>query len=388
MRVLSVSTIFPSADNPGPGVFIKERLLGLPADVHKEVLRLRPWFPGLSALKPRIGNRYSKFEDALGLPVHDREFFYIPGFMKGMDGSFLARRLRQFINSQTQKPDLIDAHFAFPTGFGACEVGESLGIPVCITLRGTLASYADDTRRPKLITALSKADKIISVSQSLADLAEDLVGKSLDIRVIGNGIDTKAFAPQDKAESRAQLGIERAAPMLLTVGGLVPRKGVQRVLDVLPSILKSHPDLIYVVVGGASVEGNFEHTLRAKIAELNLEDSVRLEGAVDHHMLPGYYSAADVFCLSTANEGWANALQESLACGTPVVTTDVGGNSEVVGDDLHGLVVPFDDPKALEHAILTSLQKEWQSGEIAKWGRRRSWQDVGKEVADVFRETQ
>ncbi len=386
MKVVSVSTIFPSLEIPAPGIFIKERLLGLPEDIEASVLRLRPWFPGLGLIKPEQRLSYPAQESVQGLSVADRRFSYLPGIQKHRDGDLLARGLDRFLNEFGGSVDLIDAHFAFPTGFGAVKVGKKRGKPVCITLRGTLASYAHDARRTKLKEALLGADRIIAVSASLGKLAEEITGQSLDVRVIGNGIDVDKFVQMDRCVCRQYLGLHEEGPTLLTVGGLVPRKGVHRVLDALPALLKDHPNLKYLVVGGASVEGDFAAEVKSKIINLGLEKVVDLVGAVDHGSLPTYYGAADVFCLSTANEGWANALQESLACGTPVVTTDVGGNREVVGSENHGIVVPFGEPDILRDAIVDALNRDWDHEEISRWGRRRSWRDVGKEVAEVFRE--
>ncbi len=386
MNVLSVATIFPSKEIPGPGVFIKQRLLALPRDIDLQVLRLRPWFPGFSLLRPSQGVSYPVEETSSALTVFDRRFFYLPGLMKHRDGHFLARGLCKFIATMEKQPDLLDAHFAFPTGFGAVAVGKKLDIPVCITLRGTLSSYANDARRVMLKKTLLGADRIIAVADSLGQLAEEIAGKQLDVRIIGNGVDIQMFRPNQKSSARIALGFDPDDPILLTVGGLVPRKGVHRVLEVLPSVLKKHPRLRYVVVGGGGVEGDFQRQIRQMINELGLSNVVRLVGPVAHENLPSYYAAADLFCLPTSNEGWANVLQESLACGRPVVTTNVGGNQEVVGREENGLVVPFGDRQALEHAILDGLTRNWDPTQISEWGRRRSWLDVGKEVAEVFRE--
>ncbi len=386
MRILSASTIFPSVVDPAAGVFIKERLKGLPDDILCEVVRLRPWFPGLGALRGRTGAPFPARETVDGLKVADCSFFYLPGLLKEWDGAFLARRLGQFVDGMEERPQLMDAHFAYPTGAGAVVVGRQRGIPVCITLRGTLGSYAQDRRRAKIRDALLGADRIIAVSRSLADLAQEIADTDLSVHVIGNGVDTDCFRPQDRNLARDELGLGGHGPILLTVGGLVPRKGVHRVLEILPDILKQHPELVYCVVGGSSVEGDFSEQLRRMIEERDLQNHVRMVGRVAHNELPAWYGAADVFCLPTANEGWANALQESLACGTPVVTTRVGGNEDVVGNEHHGLVVPFGDRDALKNAILSSLEHRWDRTAIARWGMRRSWQDVGREVAGVFRE--
>jgi glycosyltransferase involved in cell wall biosynthesis len=85
-------------------------------------------------------------------------------------------------------------------------------------------------------------------------------------------------------------------------------------------------------------------------------------------------SAADVFVLSTRNEGWANVLLEALACGVPVVASDVGGNSEVIASEDLGFIVPFGDRNALERSIVKALARNWDRERIVGYARENSWE--------------
>jgi glycosyltransferase involved in cell wall biosynthesis len=93
-------------------------------------------------------------------------------------------------------------------------------------------------------------------------------------------------------------------------------------------------------------------------------------------------SAADVFCLASTREGWPNVVHEALACGTPVVATDVGAVPDLIPEPCYGLVVPVNDEAALEAALQTALHKDWDRPRIAAWGQRRSWEQVAREVFD------
>jgi glycosyltransferase involved in cell wall biosynthesis len=386
-RVLSVSTILPRASEPGAGVFVLRRQASLPAaDFHCEALRMRPWFPGIGFLKPHLGGGADPVEERMGLRIEDRRFPYLPGAFKTLDGPSLGRTLKRWIARSGRHFDLLDGHFAYPAGHGVVRCARSLDLPSVVTLRGTMPGYLGDARRTPIIETLRGATRLIAVSTSLAEAAREAAGDDLAVRVIGNGVDTALFCPGEREAARRELGVNEVGPILLTVGGLVPRKGVQRVLEALPELRRRHPDLLYMVVGGGSAEGDFRATLESRIAELGLQDCVRLLGAVAPEDLPRYYRAADLFVLATANEGWANALQEALACGTPVVTTDVGGNREVLGAESRGLVIPFGDPDALQSALIGALEMSWDREAIANWGMRRNWLRVGEEVAAVYRE--
>jgi glycosyltransferase involved in cell wall biosynthesis len=95
-------------------------------------------------------------------------------------------------------------------------------------------------------------------------------------------------------------------------------------------------------------------------------------------------NAADLFVLASRSEGWCNAIVEALACGCPVVATDVGGNREIVTDPALGRLVPFGDRDALAGTVCEALTKEWDRAAIAEVGGRRDWQQVARECVDLF----
>ena len=95
-------------------------------------------------------------------------------------------------------------------------------------------------------------------------------------------------------------------------------------------------------------------------------------------------SAADVFVLSTHNEGWANVFLEAMACGLPVVTTDVGGNAEVVANAKLGILVPFGHPDKLAQAIADALDREWDRDAIVAHAKSNGWDRCVSVLVDEF----
>jgi len=171
------------------------------------------------------------------------------------------------------------------------------------------------------------------------------------------------------------------AKVLVSVGGLVERKGFHRVIELLPDLVALFPDLHYLVVGGACPEGDLTQFLKDMVARLGLGERVHFLGAIAPEALHKPLSASDVFVLSTANEGWANVFLEAMACGLPVVTTDVGGNAEVVCDESLGSITPFGDANALQSAIAAALAREWNSERIIEYACENSW-DTRVEILD------
>jgi glycosyltransferase involved in cell wall biosynthesis len=193
------------------------------------------------------------------------------------------------------------------------------------------------------------------------------------IQVVGNGVDTSKFQPVAKTRARRQFGISAEAKVLISVGGLVERKGFHRVIECLPGLRQHIPDLHYLIVGGASGEGDWTQRLKQQVKDLSLEDNVHFLGIMPPSDLKIPLSAADIFVLATRNEGWANVFLEAMACGLPVITTDVGGNREVICSDDLGTITPFGNKEQLQKAILNALSKIWDRCAIINYAKQNSW---------------
>lgn len=389
--LLVYSSLFPSPVQPNAGVFVRERMFRVGAHLPIVVVAPTPWFPFQSVLrmfKPHFRPMPPAHQQQDGVDVWYPRYFSIPGVFKQWDGVFMAlstyamvKRLRQ-----AGRADIIDAHFAYPDGYAATLLGRWLKVPVAITLRGTEARHA---RTPALVgplkKALQRATRLIAVSSELKRVALELGADPARTLVVGNGVDISKFQPHPKDQARAKLGIAPHARVLISVGGLVERKGFHRVIPLLPELLKTYPDLVYLIVGGASAEGDNRAELEKMVAELGLGPHVRFLGPKPHDALAEVLSAADVFVLATRAEGWANVFLEAMACGVPVVTTDVGGNREVVCRSELGEVVPFGDAQALSKALQAALRAQWNAARIRQYAQENAWPHRVQVLLDVFR---
>lgn len=383
------SSLFPSAVRPGAGLFIRERMFRVAQHRPVVVVSPQPWFPGQSLihmLRPGYRPQAPALEIQQGIRVYHPRFLSVPGLLRQLDGwsmalgsFFLLRRLK------AEGARLIDAHFTYPDGEAATRLGRWLDLPVTITLRGTEVPHSKNPAlRPHLTRALKSAVHIFSVSDSLRRLAIELGAAAEKTEVVGNGVDTTRFYPVDRAEARSRYGLPMNAKVLISVGGLVERKGMHRVIDCLPALLKHHPDLHYLVVGGGSPEGDLRAELDAQVSRLGLAGRVHFSGTLPPDELKWPLSAADVFVLSTRNEGWANVFLEAMACGLPVISTDVGGNAEVVCRDELGSIVPFGDAAALQQALEAALGKDWDRAVILAYARANQWDTRVAQLLQVF----
>jgi len=378
-QVVVFCSLFPSSVQPGNGLFVRERMFRVGRYLPLTVVCPVPWFPLqglLRRLRPSSRAGAPRREMQQGIEVRFPRFLSVPGMLKSLDGLLMAlwawptlRRLRR-----NGRLDLIDAHFAYPDGYAATLIGRWLGVPVTITMRGTEVRHARDPwLAGKVRLALQRASRVFAVSESLRSVAIGLGIPADHVRVVANGVDLDKFGPLPRDEARRALELPAEAPVLVTVGALVERKGFHRVIELLPALRERHPGLTYLVVGGSSPEGDLSVQLRRQVESLGLGDAVRFLGPLPPERLRTPLSAADLFVLATRNEGWANVLLEAMACGLPVVATDVGGNAEVVCNPDLGLIVPFDDAAALRQAVIAALDCSWDRAAIRAHAQANTW---------------
>ena len=388
-KIVVFSSLFPSNKRPAAGVFIRERMFRVAQQIPVVIVSPVPWFPFQGFIRfwrPHFRPQPDKYEEQDGIRVYFPRFLSIPGFFKSWDGFFMALGSLPTLLKLGKDYNIIDAHFAYPDGYAATLLGKWLKIPVTITLRGTEVPLSKmPGRKVRLLKSLKNAARVFSVSDSLKQHVVSLGAEPDKIRVVGNGIDINKFYSLDKATARADLNIPEYAQVLVSVGGLVDRKGFHRVIEVLPELVEKYPELIYLIVGGESAEGNIRERLEEQVKSLNLEKYVRFLGTYPSEKLKEPLSAADLFVLATANEGWANVFLEAMACGLPVITTDVGGNAEVVKHEELGTVVPFGQPKLLLDALLKGLATDWDSSLIVQYAQENAWDTRVEVLVEEFK---
>ena len=378
-RLLVFTTLFPHSGAPNSGVFIRERMFRVGKVLPITVVSPQPWFPGqglIRLFRPHFRRPAPRHEIQNDIDIFCPRFLSFPGILKRFDGLFMAlgsfRVLRRL--HRQDRFNLLDAHFGYPDGYAATLLGRWLKVPVTITLRGTELPHSRNlSLRPLLAKALDRATRLFSVSGSLRQHAIGLGISPSKVRVVGNGVDLDKFHPVSKGDARKKFSLPEGARVIISVGALVERKGFHRVIEVLPELIDKFPGLHYLIVGGSSPEGDNRTMLEQQVRSLGLERHVHFLGPIPSSELKWPLSAADLFVLSTGNEGWANVFLEAMAIGLPVITTDVGGNAEVVCRDELGTIVPFGDHRALSSALDKALHKQWNRDAIRAYAEENAW---------------
>jgi len=181
------------------------------------------------------------------------------------------------------------------------------------------------------------------------------------------------------------LGIAKNAVVVITVRRLVYKNGVDTLIDSAEIAIKKNPRLVFLVVG----EGPDFVEVKAKIEQLGIGSNFRLTGFVSDEDLPLYYNAADFFVLpSKSGEGLPLVALEAMACGLPVVATNVGGISEIMTED-YGKIVPPDSPDALAEAVLEFSRREVSALKNAlrtMIAQKYSWDKNVEKLVEIYEE--
>jgi glycosyltransferase involved in cell wall biosynthesis len=322
--------------------------------------------------------RAPREEKRNGLEVLHPRYPLLPKIGMTMAQILLARAVRGTIErlSQTEPFDLIDAHYLYPDGVAAALVGRRLGKPVVITARGTDVTLIPRYRMPRAMIrwAARQAAALITVSRALKDDLVELGISPERITVLRNGVDLQLFRPGDRPLIRRELGLQR--PTLLSVGHLIPRKGHELVIRALSLV----PALDLIIIGSGSERA----ALAALAKELGISARVRFVTPLPQVELARYYSAADALVLASNREGWANVLLEAMACGTPVIATDVGGASEIVTSPEAGTLVRERTLEALARGIDYLFSNYPDRADTRRHAEQFSWAATTKGQIDLF----
>jgi D-inositol-3-phosphate glycosyltransferase len=200
---------------------------------------------------------------------------------------------------------------------------------------------------------VKNCDRIITATEREITELERFYDAPADrMQIIPCGVDLNLFRPVDQATARRQLGFDPAEKLLLYVGRLEPQKGIERLLAAI-SHLKHFRKIKLAVIGGdGHPEPEFQRLLQLS-NELDIQDKVFFAGRVDQQDLPPYYSAADLLVVPSHHESFGLVALEALACGTPVVASDVGAMRSIIIENETGCVVSQADPRRLADKIET-----------------------------------
>jgi len=360
MKVLVLSSMFPSPAHQHGGIFVLEQMQALrELGVEVVVVAPTPWAPSILKLVPRW-RKYSlipRRDNIQGLRV---EYLRVPCFPGGrlfyLYGLFYFLRSCGLVRRLTREEgiDLIHAHAIMPDGFAGVLLGRRLFLPVVCTVHGSDVNSYPYRNRPTLWAtkwALKRVGHLVTVSRGLKGEVFSLIGRR-QIEVLHNGADPRKFKPRPRMEARARLHLPIDKKIILFVGSLVPVKGVEFLLAAVSRLARE--DTLLYVVG----DGDLMSALISLADDLGVQKVCRFVGRRPYDEIPYWLSAADCLVLPSLSEGLPTILPEAMLCGVPIVATQVGGVPEIVRHGHNGLVVQPKDPIGLAEAIRSLLAND------------------------------
>jgi glycosyltransferase involved in cell wall biosynthesis len=369
MNVLLITNEFPSPYEPGKAVFNLAMARALARRHEVRVVSPISWTEAWSARRggtKRLNARHCEMVD--GIEVHYPRYYYPPRILRSQYGWFFWKSIRATIRELRKQHavDVVLGYWAHPDGEAAVRAAREIGVPSVVTAAGSdvLVVTEDPRRRRRVASVLQGADAVVTVSKHLKEQIIKLGVDASKVHIWRRGVDC-CFTPGNRAESRELLGIPPGPPMLLWVGRMVPVKGLDVLMEACQKVCHRGLAIGVYLVG----DGPLRRVLEADRDARGLRDTVHFVGSCKHDSLPHWYHAADFAILTSCSEGMPNVLCESLACGTPFISTDIGGVAELAAGHPDWLVKPGSAEAladAIERGVTIGLSRPTQSQTI-RW---------------------
>jgi len=383
LRILTFTTLYPDATRSRHGIFVETRLrqLIVHADIEARVVAPVPWFPWKT---PMFGDyaayvRVPRQEFYHGIEVYHPRYPLLPKIGMSLTPWLMAQAIRPTLQELLRDGydfDVIDAHYFYPDGVAAALLARAFQKPLVITARGSDLNLIGRLSLPRkwIRWAARRADHLITVSAALKQVLVEMGAHHSKITVLRNGVDVELFRPIERDTMRRELDL--SGFVLLSVGNLVPAKGHNLVIEAVAHL----PDAKLLIIG----QGPDQLRLRKMIANRGLDDRIHILGNMEQEALRNYYGAADALVLASAREGWPNVLLESMACGTPVIATNVGAAPEIIAAPEAGILASERSTAALLEAIRQLKDHYPDRAATRAYAEQFGWDEISAGQAQIF----
>lgn len=387
-------------DAGGQNVYVGElsrRLaqLGYAVDIftrrsHVALPTVLDWMPGVRVIHLPAGPMTPMPKDML--------WPYMPDFFQS---------LRTWFANPALHYDLVHGHF-WMSGWVAAACKQTFGLPVVqtfhalgVTKRRFLGD-ADPSPPDRIAVEraiITQVDYVVAQCPSeRAELITDYNADPQRIALVPGGVDITRFTPHDQRAARQRLGLDPDRPVVIYVGRMLPRKDVRNVVHALARLREYGVwPVTLILVGGETPEPDPVRTpeigvLQQLVADLGLTDAVLFTGHRQPDELPWYYSAGDVAVTTPWYEPFGLTPLEAMACGRPVVGSDVGGIRFTVEDGVTGFLVPPRDPERLAGCLAFLLTHPDRARTMGHAARARveqhfSWELTAARTAELYERT-
>ncbi|MHC4818680.1 MAG: glycosyltransferase [Planctomycetota bacterium] len=379
MKILTITNLFPSSNAPTAGVFIRERIKAVVArGADVRVIAPVPWVPpGLVPARYRRIRATPEAGEVDGVAVRYPRYLMIPKAGTRLQARGYARGLRKVLQEEIEnfRPDILDAHYLYPDACGVARVAREFAVPYACTARGSdvhVLGCLPSVHR-QIRDALAGAAAVIAVSRALATAMRELKLHDGPIEVVANGVDPSHFHPRQRAAAREAVGLRDAGRFVVCVGHLEPVYRQELLLRALAHA-EAPTDLSVRFLG----QGADRARLEALALSLGVHERVVFMGTVPHEQMPAWFAASNGSVQLNRSAGSPNAVLESVACGIPVLASDIPPMREALGTPEQGMLVE-PDPAAVARGL-----KRLVKTEAIPAGSARSWTDAAGEILRHF----
>jgi teichuronic acid biosynthesis glycosyltransferase TuaC len=376
LKIAVVTHYFPSSAEPwqGRSAYQTLRLMAKEADV-------QVFYPN-SSYPSMLKSRSRSFTlDHSWSPPDVKTTYYdypaIPVISRPFNGRIAAHVLLPHVRAFA--PDLIFSCVLYPNGYTALKIAKALSVPtVTMSIGSDINRIGNPISAMHTRTVLRKSDFVVTVCDDLRKKAVAMGAHPEKSRAILNGCDLATFQVSDRLEARQKLGIDPATQAIVYIGRMDLKKGLRELVEAAVSLHASRPSLQAYLVG----DGPDQPIIQSAIDAANASGFIHTLPSCTFDAVATWMTAADVATLPSYMEGCPNVVLEALACGRPVVATNVGGIPEILNDSC-GCLVPPQDAQALAHGLATVLDRDWDPAEISSV-HGRSWNSVADEMLNLF----
>lgn len=382
-------------------VYVRDLSRELARRGHHVDVYTRSQHPGLPRVSDGLGCGARMIHLRAG-PEHpydkNRVYNHLPEFVAGLRAQMEADDIRY---------DVLHSHY-WLSGVVAVELRKSSGSPMLHMfhtlgkMKDAVARRTEEREVPLRITVEEEivrlADGLIAATPIGRDQLVELYGADPGrIHVISPGVDTDLFHPIPAVLAKERIGVCPDRSIILFVGRIEPLKGIDSLLLAIAQVVKLRPELreaVCVPIIGGDSDGARENDEMDRLLklreELGIGDLVLFLGSRDQDTLPYYYSAAEMVVMPSDYESFGMVALEAMACGTPVVASDVGGLAYLVRHGFTGFRVPARDPAALAERITQLLTDEGLRRRVERhalrWAQSHTWSCIADRMEGVYHE--
>jgi glycosyltransferase involved in cell wall biosynthesis len=362
-----ITNLFPLPWEPNRATFNRQQFEQLDTEFEKSILvpvAFTEWFAHRKKIKQTEKLRYVPY---FYLPKIGRRFYSLFMFL-----SILLHSGWWLIN---KKPKIILASWAFPEAVAASWLSKLFKCRFFFKVHGSDINLHGKipARAKQIVSAANRAQGILSVSKALANELVKMGVNHEKIQVIYNGVNHEKFGLDYPAKNQNRY--------ILYIGNLKRDKGVMELIEGFNQIKDRHRDLHLVYAGSGAMHDNLVNYSN----EHHISEKVTFLGNVDHSDLPAWLSNASALCLPSYNEGVPNVVLESMAAGTPVLATNVGGIPEVVDESICGKLIPPRNANAVASGLNDLLNHQWFKDEIKQHASQFTWQKNKTQLVNMLK---